>query len=457
MRTQKILRTSLPLATLALLAHALPASTALHLLPASSSDRFDYALGRGIGGLVAGHSHDFENVLPVTWQKVEAGFGGPSPLPLPVSVAGGEVSWVAGDGAFIGGFAFQPVAGRDDINTVPVLWTRGPGGAYAATILPRVGGSVSESAIFGGDVSATRLVGQSGATPAAVLWRGAPLTGYVVQNLLLPSGASGPSSALAASADGARLVGRYETTAGGQSVLWTESGAAYSPVRLAAPAGGSQTFVETISADGALAAGAAETAAGLRPVRWDAGTGSVSQLDTLGGLEATVLAIADNHAWLGGRATDPGSFAGVAVLWDRDGRIHEVATLAAAAGAAFSDFWPESVTAIHLVSSGVYTITGTGVGATSGATRGYVLENLALATALPPLPPGPELPPSPPPTTNPPAPEPDPEGDADTITVPSTPSGVFLNRQRSSQSPAKFAEPASAPKILGGGRRDKDR
>ncbi len=454
MRTRKALRTSLPLATLALAATALPAATTFHPLPSSGSDRFDYAIGRGGNGTVAGHSHEFESVLPVLWHNADSAYTGPSALALPNGSQGGEARWISADAAFVAGFAALPVAGRDDINTVPVLWARGAGGAYSASVLPRLNGAVSETMILGGNTAGTRLVGQSGASPVAAVWRGTPPSSYTVQAPLLPAGAIGASSALALSADGARAVGTYETADGTQSVVWTDLGSAYSPRKLANLSGGSQAFVETVSRDGALAAGAAETGGGLRPTVWDAATGAARELATLGHFEATVLTIAENNAWFGGRATDPGSFAGVAVLWDSEGRIHQVTTLATAAGVALPGLTPESVTGVHHVANGVYTIVGTGVATLSGATVGYVLENLALATSAPPSP-EPPPPVSPEPQPN---PQPDPSPEPETV-VPPTKPGVGLlkrNQSASGNDSANFAEPSSQPRILGGGRREKD-
>jgi hypothetical protein len=440
MPTRNVLRVSLPL-TLTL-ATTLPAATLAHLLPSGGPDRFDYAIGRGSNGTVAGHSHEFSSVVPVIWQKPEAAYASPAALALPIGSQGGEARWIAPDASLVAGFAALPVSGRDDINSVPVLWTRGAGGAYTASILTRLSGTVSETVIHGGNASGSHLVGQSGHTPVAALWRGAPLTGYTVQALPLPGGALGESSALAISANGGRAIGRYESVDGTQSVVWTEGSPAYSALRLAPLPGGSQTFVETLSSNGALAAGAAETGGALRPAVWNTGAGSVTLFETLGGLDSTILNVAENSAWFGGRATDPGSFAGVAVLWDQGGRIHSLITLASAAGASFPGFTPESVTGVHHVTNDVYTIVGTGVSIGSGSTRGFVLENLTLQTPSAPTP-GPT------------PPSPDPELEPEPGTPPGNPGGVFLNRQRpASPSSGKFAEPKGPARILGTNRRD---
>ncbi len=445
----KILRSSLPLATLSLLATSLCATPLVHLLPSSGEDRFDYVQGRGSNGTVAGHSHEIETVLPILWLKAGQAYSAPAALALPNGAVGGETRWIAPDASLVAGFAALPINGQVDINTVPLLWTRGAGGAYTAAILPRLTGVVSETVIHGGNASGTRLVGQSGSAQAATLWRGTPGGGYTAQPLLLPAGATnGPSSALASSASGARLAGRYESAEGTQSVVWTEGNPAYSPLRLGTIPGGAQTFVETLSADGTLAAGAAETEGVPRPVVWDTATGAATRFETLGGLDSTILVVADNKLWLGGRATDRGSFAGVAVLWDREGRIHPLTTLVNSAGASFPGFTPESVTGVQHVADGFYTITGTGVVNHTGATRGFVVENLALpSTTLPAPPPAPEPPP--------PAPSlPDPEGEL--APAPSTPGGVFLNRQRPNNgaNQNRFGEPTGPARILGPTRRE---
>lgn len=92
-----------------------------------------------------------------------------------------------------------------------------------------------------------------------------------------------------------------------------------------------------------------------------------------------MLAVAENKVWFGGRATDTGSYESGAVLWNAEGDVYDLATLASAAGVAFASLAPESVTGIHFVANSLYTIVGTGL-TDDGLTQGFVLESFALAT-----------------------------------------------------------------------------
>jgi hypothetical protein len=222
-------------------------------------------------------------------------------------------------------------------------------------------------------------------------------------------------------------------------VVWTENTGAYAVAKLQMLPGGTRSFAEAVSGDGTLAVGAADDATRLRPVIWHTAGGAATVLETLPGFEATVLAVAENKVWFGGRATDTGSYESGAVLWNADGKVHDLASLASAAGSAFSGLSPESVTGIHHVANGLYTIVGTGL-TDDGLTQGFVLENFALAT---------------------PTPEPDDEtgggkepGDKEpapgTSDAPAAASGVFLKRHPSAdESRSEYGRRAPAEEADG--------
>lgn len=359
---------------------SLPAAS-LHLLPAFGDGALDYALSLADDGTAIGYSQDLEASTPVLWRPGESFYAAAHALPLPASAVGGGLRWISADASLLAGFAAKSVPEESEADYAPTIWTRSPSGGYSPSMLPRLGGGFSESVITSGSTAGTRFVGQSGSPPVAVVWRGSPSSSYSVQALALPSDARDASQATSMSSDGVRAVGHYETATGSQAVAWTENSGVYTVLKLQGLAPGAQSFAEVISRDGTLAGGAAHNADGLRPVMWNTTTAVVTVLETLPGFEATVLGIAENNVWLGGRATDSETFESTAVLWNGDGRIFDLVALAADAGISFFDLTPESVTGVHLVSTGSYTIVGTGV-TSSGATQGFVLENLALATPI---------------------------------------------------------------------------
>ena len=382
MRTHLLRPSLITLAGLGLACPAVRSAASLQLLPSSAPDGYDYVLGLADDGTVIGSAQGFDVSAPLLWAKSGAAYSiAPSPA-LPSYADGGELRWISADASLLAGFIARPLTAEGEPDQVPAVWSRSAG-AYAAKMLPRLGGDgASETVVMGGSSSGARLVGQSGATPVAAVWRGSYATGYTAQALPLPAGAAGTSRATSISADGARAVGNYETAAGGQAAVWTEGAGVYVALKLQNLPGGAQSFAEVVSRDGTLAAGGAETALGIRPVTWRADTGAVTAIETLPGFEATVLAIAENKHWLGGRATDPGSFEGAAVLWNGSGQIFDLVALASGQGASFGGFIPESITGVHFVSGDRYTIVGTGV-TESGLTQGFVLEDLALTTPAP--------------------------------------------------------------------------
>ena len=421
------LLSALSVSGFALAAAALPAAT-LQVLPSYVADGCDYALGLADGGLVIGNAHDYESSAPVLWTKGDSAYSAARALALPASSDGGEVRWISADASLLAGYAAMSLIGDEAANHVPVVWSRSDSGGYTATVLPRLGGGASETVISGGSAAGSRFVGQSGAVPVATLWRGATGSGYAAQALALPSGAAGVSLASALSSSGARAVGHYETAAGSQAVVWTEHEGVYVVAKLQTLSGGAQGFAHAISRDGALAAGASEDGARLRPVTWNTSTGAATVLESMPGFEAAVLAIADNNFWFGGRATDADTFESSAVLWNSTGQIFDLVSRASSAGVGFGGLVPESVTGIHLVSTGLYTIVGTGIN-TEGATQGFVLENFALVTPIP----EPETP--------------------DAPIGETTPTGVFLKRrQRPEETAPTYPNRSkdSAEKTLGG-------
>ena len=362
------------------LAPALASAAALRLLPTFAEDGYDYAASMADNGTVAGNAQDFWGSMPVVWSKGSDAYAPPVSPALPAGAAGGELRWISADASLLAGYAALSLTDAGDNNHVPVLWSRfGQTGAYSASVLPRLGSAASETFIASGSANGFRLVGQSGPAPSAAIWRGSPGGAYSVQALALPADATGASLATSISGDGARAAGYHETSAGTQAVTWTEDDGVYSVAKLQLLPGGARGFAETISRDGTLAAGASDDATRLRPVVWDTATGAVTALETLPGFEATAFAIAENKAWLGGRATDTGSYESGAVLWNRDGKVFDLVDLASAAGVTFDGLAPESVTGIHFISNGLYTIVGTGLNEL-GLTQAFVLENLPLAT-----------------------------------------------------------------------------
>lgn len=400
----------LPLTGLFLCSMAALPAAALRVLPAFAPDAFHYSLDASEEGVVVGHATDFETMTPLLWGKSGPGSSAPVALPLPLGGQGGEARWISPDATLIAGYADVPHP--EGLDQAPVLWSRLSSGGYAVASLPRLGAAPAEAVVTGGSANGSRLVGYDGLFETAAVWRGSPSAGYSVQPLALPGSSDGPSFATDVSKNGARIVGRYTTSTTTQAVVWTETSGVYVARDLQTLAGGSESFAETLSADGATAAGGSTSTVGFRPVKWDAATGQVTELQTLPGYEATVLAIAENNAWFGGRSTDFTGLDGetIAVLWNANGEIFDLVSLAAQGGVAFAGFTPESVTGIHFVSNGLYTIVGTGVALDTNLTQGFVLENLALTT---------------------PAPIPDPDTDPDpVVVVPSTPTGMFLGRHR---------------------------
>lgn len=414
----KLVSSALSSVGLVLASASLPAAT-LQLLGRYNADGYDYAVGLADDGTVIGNSQDFESSAPVVWSTSGSAYSGAQAVALPAGTLGGEVRWVSPDASLLAGLAAKPLTVDDEFDQVPVIWSRSSSGAYVATALPRLGGGASETLLTGGSSSGTRFVGQSGATPSATVWRGSPVGGYTAQALILPSGAVGASLSTSISANGARAVGYYETASGTQAVVWTESANTYAVAKLQGLSGGTQSFAQVVSRDGTLAAGAADNADGLRPVTWNTGTGAVTTLETLPGFEATVLAISDNKLWLGGRATDSETFDSSAVLWNSTGQIFDLVALASSAGTSFAGITPESVTGVHFVSNGLYTIVGTGITA-DGGTQGFVLENLLLDLA--------------------PIPEPDTTA---VIVGAGALAGVFLKRRQRSTEPAPVFAPWS--------------
>jgi uncharacterized membrane protein len=400
-------------------APALASAAMLHVLDPHSDDAYDYAVGVADNGAVIGNAQDPWGSAPVVWSKGTDAYAPAFSPTLPGDAAGGELRWISPDASLLAGYAALSLTGSGENDHAPVVWSRsGPSASYAASVLPRLGSGASETLLTGGSANGSRFVGQSGLAPAAALWRGSPGSAYSVQALPLPGDAVGSSLATSLSSDGARAVGHYETAVGSQAVVWTENTGAYAVAKLQMLAGGTRGFAETISRDGSLAAGAAADSTRLRPVIWDTGTGAVTVLETLPGFEATVLAVAENKVWLGGRATDAGSYESGAVLWNADGKVFDLESLASAAGVVFTGLAPESVTGIHFVANGLYTIVGTGLD-DAGLTRGFVLENFALATPSPE--PGGEVPGDDEPSTGTPDDPVEPE-------APATPGGVFIKR-----------------------------
>jgi hypothetical protein len=342
---------------------------------------YHYAVGIADNGTVIGNAQDFWGSVPVVWSRGAETYAPAVPPPLPAGAEAGELRWIAPDASLLAGYAALPMTDTGENDHAPVVWIRSSG-SYAASVLPRLGAGSSETLLTGGSVKGSRFVGQSGPAPAAALWRGSPGSSYSVQALPVPSDAIGSSLATSLSHDGARAVGHYETSLGAQAVVWTENTGAYAVAKLQMLPGGTRSFAEAVSGDGTLAVGAADDATRLRPVIWHTAGGAATVLETLPGFEATVLAVAENKVWFGGRATDTGSYESGAVLWNADGKVHDLASLASAAGSAFSGLSPESVTGIHHVANGIYTIVGTGL-TDDGLTQGFVLENLALATPTP--------------------------------------------------------------------------
>lgn len=428
------------------LAAAFLRAASLHLLPSFGDGTFDYAISLADNGAAAGYSQDFETSMPVVWSPVASAYPAGQALPLPAAAVGGGSRWISPDAALLAGFVAKPFTDDGEPDYVPAVWNRSSSGTCTVVLLPRLGSGPSESTVTSGSAAGTRFAGQSGATPVAAVWCGTVSSAYTVQALALPSDATGTSLASSMSSDGAKAVGHYETATGSQAAVWTESAGSYAVTKLQGLAGNAQSFAEVISRDGTLAGGAAHDAAALRPVTWNAATGAVTILETLPGFEATVLGIADNNFWLGGRATDSDTFESAAVLWNGEGRIFDLVALAADAGISFAGFTPESVTGIHLVSTGLYTIVGTGLNA-DGSTQGFVLQNLALATP-PPAPEPPVVIPDPEPPVVVPVPDPVP-------TKISKRRQPFTNSAPISKSPGR-TDNAERP-IGGGGARPRSR
>lgn len=418
MRTPVVALVALPLLGLAV-GPALASTATLRVLAAFAEDGYDYAVGVADDGAAIGNSRDTWGSAPVLWSKAAVAYAPPVSLALPPGANGGELRWIAPDASLLAGYAALPPTDSGDNDHAPVVWSRfGDSGSYAPAVLPRLGSGASETLVHGGSANGSRFVGQSGAGSAAALWLGSRGGAYSVQPLPLPADASGASLATALSNDGVRAVGHYETALGSQAVVWTGNTGSYAVTKLRIPSGGARGFAETISRDGSLAAGAADDATRLRPVTWNTATGAVTVLETLPGHEATVLAIAENNIWLGGRATDAGSYESGAVLWGSDGKIHDLRSLASAVGVSFGGLDPESVTGIRFVANGLYTIAGTGLN-DAGRTQGFVLENFPLAAPAPE--PGGGEPPA------------DPPGDPARTDAPATSSGVFLKRHLRSE------------------------
>jgi hypothetical protein len=361
-------------------AAALPAAT-LRILPVPDIDFFGYGLGLSNAGIVAGCIADFDTASPTLWTKTTTGYGAPSLLPLLSGGLGGEARWLSPDGALATGYVALPAPNTDSwFNYAPVLWTRGAGGAYSVAALPRLAGSPAEGVAVAASANGSRLVGVDGASGVATVWRGTPTSGYYAQALPLPAGTSNPGFATAASADGARLAGRVTTGAEAQrAVVWSEASGAYSALALQAPVGATQTFAETLSDDGLLVAGASENAGLYTATKWDARTGAPTLLEARANADTTALAIASDKQWIGGYAVHRDDLAQTAVLWNGEGKVFTLASLAADVD--FGTFVPGDVSAITLVSPGVYAVAGTGATLETGQTQAYVIENLSLPTA----------------------------------------------------------------------------
>jgi hypothetical protein len=388
-------------------AAALPAAT-LRLLPVPDPDLFGYGLALSGGGSVAGHLAGPEFTSPHLWTKTTTGYGAPLPLPLLPGGLAGEARWISADGACAAGYVALPAADFEfPLNHAPVLWTRGALGSYTVATLPRLAGSPAEGLVAAASANGARLAGNDGAGATATVWRGTPGSGYYAQALPLPAGTSQPSFATAASADGARLAGHVTTGAAAhRAVIWNEANGAYSALALQTPAGASQSFAETISADGTLVAGTSENAGLHTATKWDARTGQATLLETRPDADTTALSISTDKNWIGGHAIHRGNFSQTAVLWSGQGKVFTLASLAADVD--FGSFVPGDVSAITLVSPGVYTVLGTGATLGTGQTQAYVIENLALpdtATPAPATPPQ-TTPTEPPATTTPTTPPP---------------------------------------------------
>ena len=369
------------------LASTLPAAT-LRVLPVPDADFFGYGLGLSSTGAVAGCIADFETATPALWTKTTAGYGAHVALPLLAGGLGGEARWLSPDGALAVGYVALPVSGDEfSFNYAPTLWTRSSTGAYAVSPLPRLAGSPAEGLVVSASANGSRLVGVDGANGAATVWRGTPTSSYYAQALPLPSGMIHPSFATAASADGTRLAGRVTSGAEAQrAVVWSETSGAYSALALQAPSGAAQTFAETISADGLLAAGTSENAGLYTATKWDARTGQPTVLEARAGADTTALSISSDKQWIGGYAVHRDEFTQTAVLWNDEGKVFTLASLAADVN--FGAFVPGDVSAITVVSPGVYNVAGTGFTLETGQTQAFVIENLALpggsTTATPP-------------------------------------------------------------------------
>ena len=392
-------------AVLLSIATALPAAT-LRVLPVPDADFFGYGLGLSNAGAVAGCIVDFDTATPALWTKTTGGYGAPVALPLLSGGLGGEARWLSPDGGIAAGYVALPSSGDEfSFNFSPVFWTRSATGAYAVAALPRLAGSPAEGAAVAASASGSRLAGVDGPNRAATVWRGTPTSGYYAQALPLPTGASHPSFATAASADGARLAGRFTTGAEAQcAVVWSEVSGAYSALALQAPGAATQTFAEAISADGLLVAGTSEKAELYTATKWDARTGQPTLLEARANADTTALSISPDKQWIGGYAIHRDDLTQTAVLWNGEGKVFTLASLAADVD--FGTFAPGDVSAITLVSPGIYTVAGTGATLETGQTQAYVIENLALPTAGTTTP-GTTPPPStttPPPTTTTPPP-----------------------------------------------------
>jgi uncharacterized membrane protein len=381
---------------------ALPANT-LRLLPINNPDHFGYGLSLAGNGSVAGYTTCFETPVPVLWTKSTTDYAAPASLPQPVGGVGGEARWISPDGVLAAGYA--ALASPDSsLNQAPVLWTRGSNGAFTATALPRLAGSPAEGSVIAGSANGSRLAGVDGPDETATVWRGTPGSAFFAQALPLPGGAGHPSIATAASADGARLAGRVTTTTTGNSraVVWNESGGAYTVLALQSPAGATQTSADALSADGTLVAGTSENNGLYTATRWDAATGQATLLEARAGADTSARSISADKHWIGGLATHRADGTQTAVLWDGQGKVFTLTSLAA--NVDFGTFAPAEISAIHVVSPGVYTVAGTGSTFGSGQTIAFVIENLALPVPGVPTPDTPPPSSPPPPTTNPPPP-----------------------------------------------------
>ncbi len=442
---------------------ALPAAT-LRLLPVPSSDHFGYGLGLAGNGAVAGYATDFETPAPLLWSKTGSGaYGAPLALPQLTNGAGGEARWLSPDAALAAGFVALPTA-NGTINQAPVLWLRGATGAYTVNALPRVAGSPAEGAVLAGSANGSRLAGVDGAQSLATVWRGSPGSNYFAQSLPLPAGTGHPSLAVASSADGARLAGHVTVAGSAQrAVIWNEVSGAYSALALQLPSGATQSTVEALSLDGTLAAGSVETADGHAATRWDGATGQVTLLAPRPDSDSSARSISPDKHWIGGHAIHRREGTQTAVLWDGQGQAFTLTSLAP--GVNFGGFAPADITAIQLVSPGVYNLAGTGATIGTGQTLAFVIEGLALsgpAESSPTPPPATNPPPTstPPPEPTPPpagevivsAPSFDPASDASRVLVSNTYAAIFdgsgatswrFANDQASQRPLRVAFPGT--------------